>query len=222
MVWLVRLSQAKPMALPFSREITPGPHGGLTGIERIDAFMTEETAKREKEKRSPKYLDSGASGVVVELGNGIVGKYTVLKHEAERASAFVGVDLPCVVKVLNVEKISQKPESHRDLWFITMEKVKSLQGAELDLAHKMRRVPEYWDILMYDINNKYSEWEKAFPHLISFIQKHRQLTNCLRENNIHADDVHGLNLGYNNQGNLVLIDLEEVSYYPNAKIIPVQ
>lgn len=86
MSWLKKLSQAKPMALPFEEPDKYDWEGHeARGVQVIDHHMEPETAEKEKRELSPEYFGSGQSGVAVLLKDGKVAKYTTVLEEARIA-----------------------------------------------------------------------------------------------------------------------------------------
>jgi hypothetical protein len=204
MAWLYKISQAKPMALPF--DVYPVDDDKL-GLSEIDLSMIPETAEREKKLFNPSYLGAGNMGIAVELRDGRVGKYTNDKYEARKADRLKDLGLECIPEIYEVREVQKqdilKLKVLYPLWMIIMEKVKTLPQDAKKVINGISR-------------DSYSKAEKEKEAKIARSPEHRKLIDdyiemlqCLEMNGIGLRDAHGGNVGYNAQGRLVLFDLGE-------------
>lgn len=199
MNWLQKISQSKPMALPFAR-----PEWSEPGLDDIDQIMQEETAAEERKNMQPSYLGSGMFGIAVDLPNGLVGKYTDDIDEATMATYIQDNPMSCVVNIHDIKLIQEEPE----LFMIIMDKIKTLNDTEQAIVYNLRSFVPY-------AKNHLREWQ--VPEKVQKIRdrtsNHRviddfiDMEKCLKSNNISTQDTHGENIGYDKQWNLVLFDL---------------
>lgn len=114
------------MALPIDKPSGLESGHWWDGINAIDEKMDEETANKEKSRlKAPSFLGSGVWGVVLDIGDNMVVKYTTKQEEADMARFLMqhGYQYP-VVKVYDVKRIQDRELN--ELWAITMEKLKKL------------------------------------------------------------------------------------------------
>ena len=204
-----KTAQAKPLPLPFPTDelVFDEPNSrGVGGLKYIDRIMSEETAKQQKEEFDPTYLGSGTAGLVVNLPGNKVGKYTRDRQEAEFAKKLIKNPLHCFVKVFEVREIQPK------LWMIISEKVRPLTDEfEQVIALRLRSVSKYKNMQdTYEkekqfINDMFTQ-DQSEPYLL-FLEKHFQMMSCLQKNNIYTQEAHEYNLGYTDDGRLVILDL---------------
>ena len=134
MSWLIRISQSKPMALPFPYSVDRG----TGGVNVIDSIMTDETANRERQEVVPGYLGEGAMGVATALPSGYVGKYTDDEDEMKIAEYFKSKNVPCIVKIYSTRTVQELPP----IYMIVMEKVRTLSQLEASIIRDIRRVSD--------------------------------------------------------------------------------
>lgn len=199
----------RAMALP---QEVPNEYVEYGGVERIDLWMSDDTAKQEKNKNPGlSFCGSGANGLVYDIGNGRVVKYTLSVLEADKAKILMSNngDYP-VPKIYSVNEVQNKNGRH--IWAITMEKMKLLDR-------------KYWDVWDFIIN-----WRKHAPNgwgaeidevmvgvnkyvfsVISQSEKRWMCEESLRFKKLDALDLlwdaKGRNIGINSEGHLVLLDL---------------
>lgn len=194
MNWFLKvIAQSKPMALPSHPQKNDiiGP-----GYYRIDGLMRDKTAE-EIQRKFPgvEYLASGSFGVANNCGNNRVCKLTDDRNEAQFAYYISQNPDPFIIKVYEVYEIQEKPA----LWLIVSEKVRPLFNEEKKLYEKSRLREIYGE-----------HYEKMdFPNEFYIIDKKRKdLINYLSgQFNYDRNEVHSNNVGWNEQGNLVLLDL---------------
>lgn len=183
--WLKKISQKKPMPLPFSSE---GLLGGK-GLEEMDFSMSRETADFEKQRHPDiNFWAAGNKGLVADIGDKVV-KYTFSQKELETAKKIMyarqdGDPIECVAQVYDIEEIQHHPEY---IGKIVFEKVTPL------IIPKAKNQFEY--VTDDEIKAMYTENE------------YEELLDCLESNNISYYDSHTANLGRNSQGKLVLLDI---------------
>ncbi len=208
MNWLRKISQGKPFPLPFDvpdRQDHAGPII-FRGKTRIDDTMTQDTADEEQRRNEEmSYLGVGSYGIVADLGNGMVLKYIASPNEAETARRVMQTKPPCVVKIHEVRELQD------DLWGIVMDKVRLLNSGE---SYQASAYKWYWisiteGMSLEEFVDRSSYVPEKFTH--EFYDKYAKMLICLRENKIPLDDVHGDNCGYDNEGNLVVFDIGDVS-----------
>ena len=215
MNWLQKTAQIKDMPLPF-------PYPGLVsdksftkntiGLNRIDHRMTQETADREKE-RNPSYLGSGAFGVIIDLGGGKVGKYITDYTEADFADEIKRNPVPCVVKIHSVTQVQQEVNSKvPNLWLVIEDKVRTLSPEDARLAWEIRgwrflAAPDNGGYEEADVRNSYQDAITKYPDKKQFIDDLFKFGIQMVQYGICSHDVKGDNIGYDQNNNLVLIDL---------------
>lgn len=209
-------------ALPFDIGTTESRGNGLNHINKR---MTPETATTEKTE-TKKYIASGEGGVVVDIGNNKVRKYTFKKHEAEKAQSLIGNTKYPVVKVYSVKKIQEKEDS--DIWAIDMERVTPLTRANIpekeeDLIwHIFHRIisdgeeiknwPQFaYEYICLESWNRDYESVESIPdevkkRISSYYDNIKSL-KCLNEINL-LWDCSAWNVGIDSNGKWVLFDLE--------------
>ena len=190
MSWLTRISQSKPMALPFGL-----PEEYNRGLEVVDRKMTDETANVERETMQPSYLGSGSYGLAANLPSGMVDKYTDDEKEAEIAQQVKNNPLPCLVNVHEVRQIQSAP----DIWAITVEKVKTLSYFEQEI---IEGVYDDWRF-----PKSVQKMKSIYRHQAQLMDDYVALRICLGDNRLSGHDAHPENIGYDKEGNLVLFDL---------------
>lgn len=221
MSWWQRAAQAKPMALPFPvtrKNRSDIVNSDITNI--IDEIMTPETARRIQQDRAPEFLAAGCGGTVATImyrGKPAVEKFICNETEATVARNLIGKSIPCVVQVYDVKELQEG-----ELWSIIAELVKPLSG-------RQKKIAEYiyfhlYDTLTYkDVNTFYwavseavhnvqLKWHSVLDRL--FIKTIEDFYNCLLVHGVHTKDTHDENLGWTDDGRLVLFDLGESSYSP--------
>jgi len=236
MSWFKRAQSAKPMALPFDRPDKNtlntdnySRHPG--GLIHIDRLMTQDTADREKQ-RNPQFLGSGSVGVAVDLGNGRVGKYTDDYPEANFAKWVKDNPVPCVVRVydvINVQKQNTDPASAtrtEPIWMIVMDRVQTLSPSEIKIANDYAihgwRQQANDNLNEAGFRSSHEFALKKYPQQKDFIDRLFNFAKQLTTHGINTDDARGENIGYDKQGNLVLIDLGSTYSSKGRVRIPVQ
>lgn len=173
-----KFSQAKPMPLPFAYPNDPGGGGGLG---RIDRNLSPEGAAKVRELYpGVRFFAAGTNGVCADLGNGNVGKLTDDKHEADRAKRLIERPAKSAVKVYNV----------------------------IDLGESLNNSSEPYDRI-YLI-----EMEFVYPLYVPGGREQRMepweasdLMRLMTEEGLPTYDVWHANVGRNDNGELVLLDL---------------
>ncbi len=207
MNWLQKLSQstkAKPMALPFDL-----PEESYTGTSNIDNQMTDSTAREEQLRHNPEYLGSGSMGVVGLTDKGIAVKYTDVGGEAALAEQFMNDYVPCIPKIFEVRQIQTNPS----LWSIAMEQVKLLpDNRETNIiVFLLEELLGPRSVVSREDKNKYKKeikrLIKRYPYLKKLAADYRNMMDCLKSSEIDPWDINHTNIGYDQNGNLVLFDL---------------
>ena len=182
MTWLQKICQAKPMALPF-----PRPDSGMSGIRRIDQLMTPEIAEKlQSLYPNISFYAAGGSGISADLGNGNYGKITEYVHEAECAHRLMIRPSKHAVKIYNVIDLGKvEVGTHvtiatKQLFLIEMEKVDPIHVPTLGNPFGPG-----------EIGNE--EW--------------REIQNNLLKDGLPISDLGESNVGRNQAGDLVLLDL---------------
>ena len=223
MSWFYKLSQSKPMPLPFNRPqdlsyrgYDKSPHG----YDSIDRLITDETSNKLKRKYNPKYLGSGTVGVVLDLGRGHVAKLTDDYSEYKIAEWFMKNPHPRIVPVYNVEYIQKQmtdPVSSvriEPIWMIEMHKAILLKQYQKTLADNWTE----WSKLAGghiqpndpQIKISYDYWLTRYPDSKDLIDELLSFSQDLNSSGISVDDARGDNVGFINN-KLVLIDLGATS-----------
>ena len=207
MNWLQKIAQSKPMALPFAR-----PNDSGYGLKRIDQRMTEETAREQRQNKKPKYRGAGQAGVAVDLGNGLIGKYTDDQEEADFAQHIKSHPVPCIVRVYDVEEVQKQltdpinSTRQQPIWMIVEDEAKTLSRGEKSIVN-------YWEDLEsgHNLEKIVIMLNQQYSHMTDFVSKLSDFKQCIKQNGIIADDIIGDNVGYDKNGNLILIDLGSTS-----------
>lgn len=212
MNWLTKLT-----SLPYELEIMPHPQEvrplirkpdelklrPYEGAERIGWHMPKEIAEKEEEKYPNMIpLGYGRFGIVYDLQDGRVMKYTMLEDEVYAADALIKHPIPCVVKVFEVREV-MKPGSEF-IWAILMEKVQSLSSGEKLFIDALWR-DQHWT---YG-ENPLPKWkEELYPErFYGMFLLYREFLQCMYENKLDVGDAFSDNIGWNKENRLVLLDI---------------
>lgn len=180
-----KFNNSKPMALP-ARAIGNQPTS--SGYEKIDEDMDKDTANIEQQIYPDiKYLNSGGYGAAYDCKPGVVCKYTNDYHEYVAVLEAMKNPIPCIAKIFNIRKAQIFPP----IWVIETEKVTILSKDE-----------KYnWDAWLREGSEpesiKYSYLSDAYFKMLY----------CLQQHDYNTNDMHGDNVGWNDEGELVLFDL---------------
>ena len=202
---------AFPTDIPYDRRETD------TGAFRLDEMMTDETASREKTRHGePEWLGSGQFGSSIECSPGFACKYT--DDPGEALAARKARDLGERGGVVTVHEV-KKVQSNPTLWAITMDKVDILKGLEKQLyTMVVETIREHPD----DHDRRFSIYEKFFSmfdwnygdDLEGYLSDVDELDSSAREmiaklaaQGFSDEDIHGDNVGWTPDGNMVLFDL---------------
>lgn len=149
-----------------------------------------------------RYIGSGANGIAYETGNGTVLKMTKFWNEYYVAKNLIEKPVNCIVKIYKVHNII-------GVYFIEMEKTKvldqDLKNAVDDFYGKLWSRTKSLDEILNEINDRYTIIGNK--QQLKVINDYYNLIKCLRYYGYLTDDTHGENVGYNNEGKLVLFDL---------------
>lgn len=204
MNWLQRLAQSaagpKPMALPYDF-----PDNYNAGVTFIDHAMSPETAENEKKVRNPQFLNAGGCGIVNRLSDGTIYKYTEDADEANIARFQMKNNVSCMPRVFSVDDLQGKP---RALWGIHREDI-------VPLAEDEKRAFERLSDNSYPPQSVGIDYNKRSLYKIKWLRTNNSvlanefadILECLINNNIHAYDLHGGNVGRTQDGRLVAHDL---------------
>lgn len=215
--WFQKICQTKPMALPAYPASDPKLKGVWKGTGRIDRSMTTETANYVK-NRYPQisWLNEGAYGVAFDCKPGTVCKITDQRTEAQNALKFKLNPNSSVVRIFKVSPIQR---NNKSLWIIEMEKVKTLNIQEQQVYREIFKCFERNNLLEWNMSFNACLKEKQLaaehivgennPLILKITQGIDNLWKNLDENLL--EDAHHNNVGWNEQGNLVIFDLGTVS-----------
>lgn len=200
----LKFADGKPMALPFAdppANFYLG-HPGHRGLSKVDEWMTEDVAREQEKEFSPEFLGAGNLGVVVQLPDGKIGKYTADANEAFISRWAIRNRLACLPIIYDVRELQEDPQ----LWVVIREEVTPLNREELIAVRDIAYTLNDEDLesarrkVMVDPRYSYGlEGELATKFLDTF--------ECLYNNGIGTQDFYGRNVGYTSDGRLVLFDL---------------
>lgn len=204
MNWLHKLSQSKPMALPYAIEEEKGFDPGTL---RIDSLMSPETAfEQGKSHPDLDFFGAGALGLVSKTGiPGVLVKYTPDKNEVNAAQIQFEKKFPFFIEVLQPPKqIQQDPP----LWEIMIREIKQLTWPAVGFVTYLHRSYQSKKMKYPTLKEALDDWD--FQMRRDDIRKaYDDYTNLLKEmisSGIWVGDAHGENVGYQN-GELVVLDL---------------
>lgn len=209
---------AKDMPVPFGerdkRPINQDKIKGRKGSDFIDVIMHDVT-REDEENAFPdmKYLNQGNRGIVYDLGNGKVLKYVFERNEYETALYIQQNPIPCAVRIFDVQMV-QKGDGN--VYRIISEKLLPLKRKkDIDIINKLR------DFIKPIITQKGLGGFKSIPSNIrnGVAADYLDMCHCLVSRGYSISDAHGENVGYNSEGNLVLMDL---GYSNNMNALPGQ
>jgi len=206
MNWLQKICQTKSMPLPvvYNQPLEDsGPDNWKPpGITNIDQLMTQETANQEL-RRDPNidYFGAGVHGVATH-SKGLVRKYVNTRQEAINAWNAMKNPRSFLIAIRNVEQIQEDPP----LWAIDSEKVKHLTQKESEIATEIteelldnERILDPDELIEAGFDPQIVD--KVFYDYMKFI-------NGISEDpQFTWGDAWGENLGYTQDGRLVLLDL---------------
>jgi len=190
--WLQKISQSKPMALPFQHPSETGANYD-NGVSRIDEGMTEETAEKEKKRRNPSYLGSGYYGIATDIGNDFVCKYSDDLDEVEMAKYVKNNPIPCVVNIHDIVKIQESPM----IFGIIMDKVETIQEYDEKIIINSLRFNWKNEYRILELKQRYDNHK--------MIDDYIKMSICLRDNNIETGDAHAGNVGRNSDGEFSIV-----------------
>lgn len=215
--WLSRLAQ-KPMAIPYDMP-TPTEMGlshGIGGIENIDEHMSSETAQKEKQEHPDiKYRGSGYAGLVSQVAPGVLRKYTTDQDEVEVARAAFQDKYPFMVEVLKAPEQIQKDGT--TMWAITIKEVRLPTLEEKFLIGYLNIGPyDEQEDLDYNelpsIPRMLQEFgiyhpEMSMPEMMKIYNAYKKFAKQMIEHGFSLRDAHEGNLGWTDDGRLVLFDM---------------
>ena len=214
MNWLQKIAQAdlswiesKSMPLPV---VTPEDEKRQhAGIDRMDQRMTQETAN-ELRRQYPnlEYGGAGAIGLALQAGPNEMLKITHDWSEANTATQAFENPVNWVVSVLAPpEMIQEQPP----MWAIRMKKLEPLDVEMALFASRLgdlHNTDQYPDprrvqhlILMAGIEDRQDEAMAIYAQMKYLLDQNRQSSQ------VWLDDVHGGNVGWDDDGNLKAYDL---------------
>lgn len=227
MNWLQRISQFKPMPLPYGI-----PDAGIgRGFSHIDNQMSQETADKQKGQYPDiSYLGSGVEGIASDIPGGVL-KYTDQEKEYLSALNQYKQQLPCLVRILEEPKQIQVPPTPQrpwpkhtsPLWAIAMEKVQALDEDERNVMNFIMgweidpgRYPTFEETLNFTdfLYKKYGvKKPKVAPEKIQRVHyAYRHMKTCFADNKFESRDAHTKNVGWSKDGRMVLFDLGRSSF----------
>jgi len=191
--WLHKICQAKPLPAPFIDQKQSREEGdGLLNIYR--KMQASVSLKEEERHKDMRYLGHGLFGLVYDLNNGHVLKYTDKLHEVINAKRLINNPIPCAVKVYNTKRV----QTNSDLWSIESEKIEKLSREDAEIVDLMLDYYPELDLLW----EHYPEF-KGKEHIA---ENYQSLITCLQKHGLLVTELHGKNVGWVD-GRLVLLDL---------------
>lgn len=208
MNWLQKLCQrAKPMPLPFDvpEGITNELESRGMGSPRIDERMSQETADMLQDQYGVNFLGAGNEGVAGYYdreGTDAVMKLTDSEREAKMCQYIQQIKPPCTPMIYDVQQVQYEPY---ELWAISMEKVQPIEE-DSDMWFAANEMS--YDLPYPNDVSESSQWiVEKYPNLTNFRQKYINMTECLLDHDIWTRDAHAANIGFDSEGNLVLLDI---------------
>ncbi len=205
MNWLQKIAQ-KPMPLPV--DVEHEERLDHAGIGRMDSRMDRETADRLRQQYPQiDYGGAGAMGIAFETGPGEIMKVTHSISEVNAANYAFENNPNWVVPILEEPRMLQ---DHPPLWGIRMKKLQLLDiemqlfASQLSFADEANNMPqneaEFQDLLRQGkIERRHEEARKVWAHMKYIFDRNRQT--------LWLGDIHGGNVGWDDDGNLKLFDL---------------
>lgn len=163
----------------------------------LDNHLNTDEANQIGEDHSElEWLGNGDYGIAYSHENpDTVIKITRSPLEAEIAASLIGKDIPCCIKIYNVQQINAT------VWKIETEKVRSLSYEEKDAVNAWK------------MNQQYIKGMERVA------EQFQELEHCLEYHDILTSDMHCNNIGYKKDGTMVLLDVgvgdENVDDYDN-------
>lgn len=198
MNWLTRLSK-KPMPLPvmYTHDDETGE-----GALRIDEVMNQETSNQlTSQFPNMKYLGSGMDGIAYETSKSVI-KITNIQQEFENAILSYQNNFDWTVPIFSQpHQIQTTPP----LWVIEMKKLKTLEKVD------ERRLVNY---LTWSSLPEFPKFSKVSEYF-SLDIKHDVLLNLYNQlkyivesnkNSLWLTDIHGGNVGWDEDGKLKVFD----------------
>ena len=211
MNWLQRLSQSKPMALPYAQPRGDRPKPGYF---RIDRTMTEPAAEQEKERYpGMDFFSAGTMGLVSKIAPGVLMKYTDDAREAEAATEAWQDQHSFMVPIL--EKPREIP-GKKPLWAIVMKEIEPVTQDQqwvigfLDPTNPENRgltggFPTI-DRTMDVFSEPSVYYHVDVDEILKVHNAYKQFVHEMSKHGYSMGDAHGGNLGWN-EGRIVLLDL---------------
>ena len=231
LVAMPKQSSKKKIAMPFPEAKYPknfkerNPELENRFEDEID--IGPYTDENGKEKGKAKYLGKGMRGIAYDIGSNKVIKVSPSSYEYEIAKKIMelqeghGGPLPCVVNIYGVEKVSDVA------YKITSEKVRRFNAKERSLYDNS------YNILLHVIGNfvdklyfeavsekelidgikKYREKRlkgrntEITPEIEEMMFKLLKFIKCLSAYRLPQHDLHNENVGFREDGSLVLLDI---------------
>lgn len=183
------------MPLPFREDVPIYPDAPYYGANRIDHSMNQETADlTEKQHPNMSYLGQGNIGVAYDAGDRVI-KITSDPTEYRAALQQFENPIPCLVNCLAPPEIIQKHDNdpNKIIYKLTLEKVYPLTEDEFEILDAYLDESEFEDTDDYDDYSIVQECKKLMDEFVAY--------------NVRVPDAHAGNIGRNNAGRLVLLDL---------------
>ncbi len=183
--WYTRFKLAMPLP-PAENYPKPGPFGHRGGMSDLDHRTNEEDAKQIANRHpNLRYLGHGIDGVAYTHQNpNTVIKITNSVVEARFAEQLLGKNVSCCARVFDVH------DNENDTWTIEVEKVRVLtpeQQRVISLLHQNKPLP-------------------SDPTAMQLASQWKKLKICLHRNGFPTNDIHFNNIGFRDDGTLVLFD----------------
>lgn len=220
MNWLIHIAQSdfpnlqhsslgsKPKPMPLPVDVGHEERLDNAGIDRVDSRMNQQTADQLRQQYPEiDYGGAGAMGMAFQTGPGEIMKVTHSIAEVNAAKSAFENRMDWVVPILEEPQMLQE---HPPLWGIRMKELQLLDNemqmfvTQLSYADEENRMPqnevELQDLLRQGkIERRREEARKIWTHMKYIFDQNRQT--------LWLGDIHGGNVGWDDDGNLKLFDL---------------
>ncbi len=180
------------------------------GYTVIDKRLTQENVdKIEQENPNLEYLNHGMNGIAYSIGNHVL-KITRDKQEAILAEKLINEPCECIVQVFGVKQLQS------DIWQLELEKVIPLNQNQIDIVHYLNMYANKLGLRDIDLivaNLKQTRINAPSKNkLLTLYDKYKRLVECALVNDFHLGELHGGNIGFRENGQMVILDLGVSSY----------
>lgn len=189
------------------------------GLKKVDKRLTQEDADQiAKDHPNLSYIknQNGQFGVAYDIGDGKVMKLSTDSEENFNAKKIIkeqkqrGGSLSYIVHVYDITRRSDGIDQ------IIIEKVIPLTQQERYIYDRLWYLANNADTFG-DYKNLFSNWSKTYGGDITqdideFLLAMFNLSKELERNGVEDTDAHSDNVGYRNDGSLVILDLGAIAY----------